>query len=230
MGPVDYLLLLADLLVEICCVVCLLKKRAFSQHFTIVLYLCASIAIGIGRYGVIAAMGFSTDAYKYFYYYSDALLTICLYFILMNLYAHVFSEMGISKFVRGGAMLLLAGTAGISYYMVATSTDKLVTHFVYELSQNLYFVGVLLTYLLWGAMMKLRENRTRLMQLVLAMGVYFSAFAGSYALGNVYPNLEVWRYVCHLMVMWLPISWAYTFLKVPGDARMATARVLAPNR
>ncbi len=215
MGPVDYLLLLADLLVEICCVVCLLKKRAFSQHFTIVLYLCASIAIGIGRYGVIAAMGFSTDAYKYFYYYSDALLTICLYFILMNLYAHVFSEMGISKFVRGGAMLLLAGTAGISYYMVATSTDKLVTHFVYELSQNLYFVGVLLTYLLWGAMMKLRENRTRLMQLVLAI---------------VYPNLEVWRYVCHLMVMWLPISWAYTFLKVPEDARMATARVLAPNR
>jgi hypothetical protein len=230
MGPVDYLLLLADLLVEICCVVCLLKKRAFSQHFTIVLYLCASIAVGIGRYGVIAAMGLHTDAYKYFFYYSDALLTICLYFILMSLYAHVFSEMGISKFVRGGAMLLLAGTAGISYYIVATSTDKLITHFVFELSQNLYFVGVLLTYLLWGAMMKLRENRTRLMQLVLTMGVYFSAFAGSYALGNMYPNLMMWRYICHLMVMWLPLSWAYTFWKVPEDARVATARVLAPNR
>ena len=230
MGPVDYLLLLADLLVEICCVVCLLKKRAFSQHFTIVLYLCASIAVGIGRYGVIAAMGLHTDAYKYFFYYSDALLTICLYFILMSLYSHLFSEMGISKFVRGGAMLLLAGTAAISYYIVAASTDKLVTHFVYELSQNLYFVGVLLTYLLWGAMMKLRENRTRLIQLVLSMGVYFSAFAGSYALGNMYPNLAVWRYICHLMVMWLPISWAYTFWKVPEDARVATARVLAPNR
>src|SRR6202171_1178834 len=227
MGPVDYLLLLADLLVEICCVVCLLKKRAFSQHFTIVLYLCASIAVGIGRYGVIAAMGLHTDAYKYFFYYSDALLTICLYFILMSLYSHLFSEMGISKFVRGGAMLLLAGTAAISYYIVAASTDKLVTHFVYELSQNLYFVGVLLTYLLWGAMMKLRENRTRLIQLVLSMGVYFSAFAGSYALGNMYPNLAVWRYICHLMVMWLPVSWAYTFVKVPEQTRMATASVLA---
>jgi hypothetical protein len=230
MGPVDYFLLLADLVVEICCVVFLLKKRAFSQHFTIVLYLCASIAAGIGRYGVIATVGFHSDAYCYFYYYSDALLTICLYFILMNLYSQVFLEMGISKFVRGGAMLLLAGTAGISYHMVALSTDKLVTHFVYELSQNLYFVGVLLTYLLWGAMMKLRENRTRLMQLVLAMGVYFSAFAGSYALGNMYPRLMLWRYVCHLMVMWLPLSWAYTFMKVPEDARMATARVLVPNR
>jgi len=78
--------------------------------------------------------------------------------------------------------------------------------------------------------MKLRENRTRLMQLVLSMGVYFSAFAGSYALGNMYPNLVLWHYVCHLMVMWLPLSWAYTFVKVPEDTRTATARVLVPNR
>jgi len=84
--------------------------------------------------------------------------------------------------------------------------------------------------LLWGAMMKMRENRTRLMQLVLTMGVYFSAFAGSYALGNMYPNLVLWRYVCHLMVMWLPLSWAYTFTKVREDTRMSTARVLASNR
>jgi len=230
MGPVDYLLLLTDLVIEICCVVCLLKKRAFSQYFTIVLYLCASIAVGIGRYGVIATAGLSSDAYRYFYYYSDALLTICLYFILMSLYAHVFSEMGISKLVRGGAMLLLAGTAGISYHMVATSTDRLVTNFVYELSQNLYFVGVLLTYLLWGAMMKLRENRTRLIQLVLSMGVYFSAFAGSYALSNLYPKLVVWRYICHLMVIWLPLSWSYTFVKVSEDTSLPTERVLVPNR
>ena len=228
--PVDYLLLLVDLLVEVGCLVCLLKKRAFSQHFTIVLYLCASIAVGIGRYSIIATAGFNSNAYLYFFYYSDALLTICLYFILMSLYAQVFAEMGISKLLRGGAMLLLGGTATISYHMVATSSDKLVTHFVYELSQNLYFVGVLLTYLLWGAMMKLRENRTRLMQLVLTMGVYFSAFAGSYALGNMYPTFQLWRYICHLMVIWLPISWAYTFMKVPEDTRIATTSVLAPNR
>ncbi len=186
MGPVDYVLLLADLIVEVCCVVCLLKRRAFSQYFTIVLYLCASIAVGIGRYGIIAAAGYSSAAYLYFFYYSDAVLTICLYFVLMSLYSHVFSEMGISKFVRGGA--------------------------------------------LWGAMMKLRENRTRLMQLVLAMGVYFSAFAGSYALGNLYQDMPIWHYICHLMVIFLPLSWAYTFMKVPEEARMGTATVLAPNR
>src|SRR5712675_1163660 len=119
MGPVDYVLLLADLVVEVCCVVCLLKRRAFSQYFTIVIFLCASIAVGIGRYGIIAAAGYTSAAYLYFFYYSDALLTICLYFVLMTLYALVFSDMGISKFVRGGAILLLARTAGISYHIVS---------------------------------------------------------------------------------------------------------------
>ena len=230
LGPVDYSLFLADLVVAVISLVCLLKKRAFTQHFTIVIYLGASIAIGVGRYSVLATAGFTSDAYRYFFYYSDAILTICLFFVLMSLYSHVFSQMGASKIVRGGAMLLLAGTAGISYYMVAASTDKLITRFAFELSQNLYFVGVLLTYMLWGAMMKMRENRMRVMQLVLSMGVYFSAFAGSYALGNMYPDLLIWRYVCHLMVIWLPLSWAYTFMKVPEDTRMETARVLAPNR
>lgn len=230
LGPIDYSMWSADFLTEVVCLVCLLKKRAFSRHFTLVLYICASIAVGVTRYSILATSGFTSVPYYYFYFFSDALLTICLYFVLMTLYAHVFSEMGVSKQVRGGAMLLLGGTAGISYYMVATSSDKLVTHFVLELSQNLYFVGVVLTYLLWGAMIKLRENRTHLMQLVLSMGVYFSAFAGSFALDNMYPHATVWRYVFHLMAMWLPVSWAYTFMKVPEDAQIATARVLAPNR
>jgi hypothetical protein len=230
MGSVDYLLFIIDLLIEICCVVVLLKQKALPRYFTFVLYLCGSIAIGIGRYLVIAAAGFTSSTYLYFYFFSDALLTICLYFVLMSLYAHVFSEMGVSKLVRAGAMLLLAGTVSISYYMVASSSDRLITKFVVELSQNLYFVGVVLTYLLWAVMMKLRESRTRIMQLVLSMGVYFSAFAGCYALGNLYPDLVIWRYVSHLMVTWLPISWAYTFMRVPEDARIATARVVAPTQ
>ena len=181
-------------------------------------------------YSIIETSGYDSNAYFYFYFYSQSLSTICLYFVLMNLYSHLFSEMGVGKYIRAAAMLLLAGTAGISYYMVATSANRFVTHFVVELGQNLYFVGVVLTYLLWGAMAKLRENRTRLMQLVLSMGVYVSLSAGSYALNNLYPNHGFWQYYFPITSLWLPASWAYTFLKVPEDARLTTARVLAPNR
>ena len=230
LGPVNYAIWLAILLAELFSLVCLVKRRAFSQHFTLVLYLCACIAADIGSYSIIETSGYDSNAYFYFYFYSQSLLTICLYFVLMNLYSHVFSEMGVGKYIRAAAMLLLAGTAGISYYMVTASANRLVTHFVVELGQNLYFVGVVLTYLLWGAMAKLHENRTRLMQLVLSMGVYVSLSAGSYALDNLYPNHDFWRYYFPITSMWLPLSWAYTFLKVPDGARIATARVLAPNR
>lgn len=228
LGPVNYAIWLAVILVEVCSLGCLLRKGVFSQHFTLALYLFFCLAADCGNYTIIETSGYDSNAYFYFYFYSRSLLTICLYCVLMNLYAHVFSDMGVGKHIRAAAMLILAGTAGISYYLVATSSHRFVTHFVIELGQNLYFVGVVLTYLLWGAMAKLRENRTRLMQLVLSMGVYVSLSAGSYALNNLYPNHEFWQYYFPITSMVLPASWAYTFMNVPKEARLATARVVAP--
>jgi len=66
----------------------------------------------------------------------------------------------------------LAGTAWFSYAVVNQSSARMLTHFVYELSQNLYFIGLVLTYALWGVILKLRETRALLVQLVLSLGVY----------------------------------------------------------
>jgi hypothetical protein len=230
LGPVNYAISLAVIVVELVSLICVLRQRALKQHFTIVIYLCANFATDAAGYSILRTSGFESNAYYYFYFYSQFLLTICLYFVLMNLYSLVLSEMGVAKQVRTGAMLILAGTVGISYYLVASSSQRFVTRFVLELGQNLFFVGVVLTYVLWGAMAKLRENRTRLMQLVLSMGVYVSLSAGSYALLNLYPNHTFWQYYFPITAIWLPASWAYTFMKVPEDARLATARVLAPNQ
>ena len=50
----------------------------------------------MGRYFVLRSRpnGLTSPEYIYFYYYSDAILTICLYFALMGLYAIVFEELG----------------------------------------------------------------------------------------------------------------------------------------
>lgn len=229
LDPVNYAIWLGVLLVEIASLICLIRGRALSQYFTLVLYLSACIATDIASFSILKTSGYLSSTYFYFYFYSQFLLTICLFFVLMTLYSLVFSDMGVGKQIRAGAMLLLAGTAGISYYLVAVSSNRMVTHFVAELGQNLYFVGVVLTYVLWAAMAKLRENRTRVMQLVLSMGVYVSLSAGSYAMNNLYPKHEFWQYYFPLTALWLPVSWAYTFLRVPKDARLATARVLAPT-
>jgi hypothetical protein len=106
----------------------------------------------------------------------------------------------------------------------------MLTGFFFELSQNLYFVGLVLTYVLWGAILKLRETRTQLIQLVLSLGIYFSAFAATFALGNMFPNLQSLGYVLPVFGCLLPLAWAYAFLRLSHDARMATARLAVVPR
>jgi len=80
---------------------------------------------------------------------------------------YVFDEMKVEKYLRLVAVLLLAGTALFSYAVVQQSSavqqssNRMLTGFFFELSQNLYFVGLVLTYVLWGAILKLRETRTQ---------------------------------------------------------------------
>lgn len=188
--------------------------------------MAASVLISIGRYRILSHYGYSSSEYLYFYYYSDALLTIFLYFALTSLYAHVFSDLSAHRLVRLGAVLLLAGTALFSYGVVQQSNAKLITHFVLELSQNLYFVGLVLTYVLWAAIMKLRESRTQLVQLVLSLGVYFSLFAATYALTNLYPaKRAIFLSFVQLFGFVLPLAWAYAFWKLNDSDRMRPARL-----
>jgi hypothetical protein len=188
--------------------------------------MAASVLVSVGRYRILTHYGYNSSEYLYFYYYSDALLTIFLYFALTSLYAHVFSDLSAHRLVRLGAVLLLAGTALFSYGVVQQSNAKLITHFVLELSQNLYFVGLVLTYVLWAAIMKLRESRTQLVQLVLSLGVYFSLFAATYALTNLYPSKRaIFLSFVQLFGFVLPMAWAYAFWRLSDSDRMSPGRL-----
>jgi hypothetical protein len=225
-GPLTSFIWLVGILCEAAVVVCALKKGAFRRYILLNLYMAGLIFVELGRYKIVSQYGLSSTQYIYFYYYSDAILTIFLYFALCTLYSHVFSEMNAERYVRMGALLLLAGTALFTYAVVMQSTAKLLTHFVIELSQNLYFVGLVLTYVLWGAILKLRETRTRLIQLVLSLGVYFSLLAANYAIRNLYPPLcSVFIPLVQIFGVFLPIAWAYAFWRLPEEARLAPSRL-----
>lgn len=230
LGPVDCVLWMLGAFLPATVVVCACKGRVFLRYFTLNLYMLAAALLTVGRFIIFAKYGFTSLEYRYFYFYTDAFLTICLFFALMGLYSHVFQEMGVHRHLRVGALLLLALTSWFTYQVLVNSGFNLVnkTQFVVELSRNLYFVGLVLTYLLWGAVMKLLETRTQLIQLVSALGVYFSAFAANYALHNLSPGHNaVWTYLPQILALWLPLAWAYTFAKVPEEARVATARIAA---
>ncbi|HXN52948.1 MAG TPA: hypothetical protein VN943_13535 [Candidatus Acidoferrum sp.] len=229
-GYIGYLIWFLGAALEVSVVVCALAKHSFRRYLCLNLYMLFSFLLSVGRFYVHHQYGLGSSQYKYFYYSSDALLTIFLYLALITLYLHVFDEMKVEKYVRLAAIILLAGTALFSYGVVEQSSHKMLTGFVYELSQNLYFVGLVLTYVLWGAILKLRESRTQLIQLVLSLGVYFSALAANFALENMFPNLQFFTYIVPVFGCLLPLAWAYAFLRLAPDARMATARLAVVPR
>ena len=216
---------------EACVVVCSLRRKSFRRYFLLNLYMLVNVLASIGQLRVLMHYGRSSLEYRYFYFYSEALLIIVLYFALTGLYLRVFEELRVERYVRMGAVLLLAGTACFTYAVVSQSSHRMLTYFVFELSQNLYFVGLVLTYALWGAILKLKETRALLVQFVLSLGVYFSAYAASYAISNLRPDLYSYVYrLFPLMGCLLPLAWAYAIWRVPEDARLVPARLAVVPR
>lgn len=229
LGPLDYFLWLSSLLLELCVVTRAIYKRDFLRYLPLNAYLLCAAASSGGVYLCLHRYGFTSAAYFYYYYCSECTLCILMYFVVISFYQHVLRDMNVSRYVRGGATILLAATAAFSYLVVHEHSDHLTTRFAFELEQNLNFVGVVLIYLLWGAVVKLRETRTRLIQLVLALGVYFSATAGIYAFRNLFPGFELpsLRLIPPVMGTLLPLAWAYTFSAVSEDAQLAPAAIVA---
>jgi uncharacterized membrane protein YgdD (TMEM256/DUF423 family) len=230
---IGYVISFLGAVLEVTVVACALKRHSFRRYLCLNLYMLFTFVVSVARHQVLSTFGQRSIEYWYTYYYSDALLTICLYLALITLYLHVFDEMKVEKWLRLTAVLLLAGTALFSYGVVHQSfqsSGKMLTSFVFELSQNLYFVGLVLTYVLWGAILKLRETRTQLIQLVLSLGVYFSAFAATFALENMFPNLRFFTYIVPVFGCLLPLAWAYAFWRLAPDARMVPARLAVVPR
>src|SRR5271167_743907 len=232
LGPLDYMLWLVGFLAEIGVVLFLLSRKQTLRYFPIAFYMLCDALVTCGLYYCVHHFGFDSPTYVYFYYYTDSLLNVLMFWVIIKFYQETFAEMGVSKYIRSAAVMLILLTAVFSYAVVHQNRTHLTSHFVVEIGQNFYFVGVVLTYLLWGAILKLRETRTRLIQLVLALGVYFSATAAAYALRNLFPSLQpaVLRWVPPIVGVWLPAAWAFTMMKVSEDARLVTSHLLARAR
>jgi hypothetical protein len=231
LGPLQYAIWFLCTLLEATVVVCAIKRGAFRRYLFLNLYMSAEVVASVVRFEILHKYGFQSLTYAYFYYYSDALLTILLFLTLSSLYSDVFRELNAERYVQMGAVALLAGTALFSFAVVEQASGKILSHFVFEMSQNLYFVGLILTYILWAAILKLRETRTRLIQLVLSLGVYFSLYAANYALRNLYPSAEAIFVVLNPLIgCFLPFAWAYAFWKLPEEARLAPAGLAVNHR
>jgi hypothetical protein len=227
LGPGDYIVWCLSFPLEAGVVVFSVRGASFFRYFALNLFMLGTLAISIGRLAAYLHYGFSSSEYLYVYYYSEALGIILLYFSVINLFLCVFQEMRARAFVRALAIGVLLVTAFFSYLVVRQSANHLSDRFVLELIQNLYFVGLLITYVLWGTIAKLRETRVRIILFALSLGIFFSAHAATYALRSFFPALNVWKLIPPLLGLWLPLSWLYTFALVREDSQIVPVRSFA---
>ena len=225
LGSFDYALWLISFLAEVSVVVWAVRRGDFFRYLTLNIYVLGLAADTVIRYVVYKTYGVSSTQYAYCYYYTDALLTVVMFGAIISLYSHAFRESKVPSYIRILAFVSLAATAAYSLLVIQQKRQLLATDFAAEFSANLYFVGMVLTYVLWTIVLRRHHARTRLVLIVTAFGVFFAGHTVTYGLHSFFPSVEAWRYIPPLLGTWLPLSLAYTFARVSDQDRMPVAAV-----
>jgi hypothetical protein len=216
----DYAIWIAGAVAALLVVGITVKNGEAKRYLAMNLFQLATVAMAAGEWIVLHRYGYTSVQYFYFYYHADSVVTVLLYLVIAGFYAKVYEEIRVSTTLRAATMLILAATAWVSFTIVESHKDHLTSRFAIELSRNLYFVGLVLTYILWMAYMRMPEHSRRLLQLISALGIYFSAYALGFVLQMRFHTWHFLRMIPPVLGTWLPASWAYTLWKVSESERI----------
>lgn len=203
-------------------VVCLCQK-SFRRYLFLNLYLLFSIAFTLGCLYFIRTAGYESRIYFYFYYTGDALFNILGYLLIASFFDHMFRQSVFRPYVRPTLAIFFVLVVAVSALFVLHNYSQLYGRFVIELQQNMFFVGVLLTFLLWISMSYLQAESRRFVLLISGLGIYFSAHAANYAMRFLFRGADmttILTKVPPLAYTFMVLLWLYTFWRVPEGEPM----------
>ena len=173
-----------------------------------------------------------SEQYMGCYYYTDALLTVLLYVLLISLYSRVFGELRFAKHMRLAAVVLLLGTAGFSYAVVAQSDNTLVHRLWFRirtLSEPLFR---------WHcphlSPLGRGSETTRNAYPPGADGAFprlvFQRLRRQLRLKECAPQYGVVKYAAGAIGCLLPLAWCITLMRYSEESRLAPAQLVAVPR
>ncbi len=198
-------------------VVCL-RQGLFSRYLILNLYLLASVAFTLGNFYVRSLYGYTSLQYFYFYYTGDAIVTVINYILIGSFFTFMFRHSAFRKYVQLTISFFFVGVVIVSGMFISGNVDRFYSSWMIEFEQNMYFVGVLLTFLLWMTMTYLGAETRRFALLVSGMGVFFAAHAANYAIRFLFPSLSALTLVVPPLAYNFMVGlWLYAFLRVPEE-------------
>ena len=199
-------------------------RGQFRRLFGLALYVAGLFLIdGIGRPFVLYRFGLDSRQYAYTYWLSDAILVLAAFALVWALFRRACKdEPKIWPIVRLALALTLILVAGISFLSLSSHFDELLTRFIVEFEQNLYFSCLVLNTLLFLLLQQTNSADEELRLLVCGLGIQFAGPAASYALVHLTPGqgfaISLNEYVQPLCTMGMLLTWLYAVAWMPQRA------------
>ncbi len=217
-GTYEIVVAIVSIALSLAGVVVCLVRGDFFRYFFLNAYLLTCVLFTGGCLYLISSEGYDSTAYFYFYYLVDAIVTVVAYLAIASLFDQLFRKSVFRSYVRLTLFFFFVLVIGISGLFISRSVENFYSGFVIELEQNMYFVGVVLTFLLWMSMSYLGAQNRRFVLLVAGMGIVFAAHAANYAIRFLFPSLSALTLVVPpLAYNFMAGLWLYTFLRVPEE-------------
>jgi hypothetical protein len=208
-----------SVLLSLATVVVCLRYSVFLRYFFLNAYVLFSAGFTLGGIYFLRAEGYDSATYFYYYYIGDGFCSIFAFLTIASFFDYMFRESAFRPYVRPTLLIFFLGVVGTTLLVMFRSVQRFsVPKFLPEFQQNMFFVGVLLTFLLWISMSYLRAESRRFVLLVSGLGIYFSAHAVSYAFQTLFLSPAVAAALTKVppVAYTLMVSlWLYTFLRVP---------------
>jgi hypothetical protein len=213
MAPAALTLWLLTTIVEGFVVFLCFRQKVIGKFFFFGSYFAISVLVSIGRFWVLSRDGYSSAEYLYFYYYSDAILTILLAFAIWQIGARVAASVGRGKGLIAGAGILLL-VLFFSFSSVPYSNSRAITRYMFQISQNIFFTAGLATLVLWTWNLFNQAEDRIATQFVNVLAVYFALFFVLYGLAQASPFYRGHNDdLASMMGAWLPLGCSFALAK-----------------
>ena len=207
-------------ILEFALVVYLLVKGHLRRLSGLFIYLCGLFLIdAVGRPFVLYRYGFNSSQYGYVYWLSDAFLELTAFVLVCVLFRRACQE----KPKLWESVRLLLGCVfilvfAVSLFSLSSHHDQLLTRFIIEFEQNLYFTCLVLNTLLYILLQHTESADEELGLLVCGLGIQFAGPAACYALLYLVPGWSHAYTVNNILgqacTMGMLLTWFYAIARV----------------
>ncbi len=219
---------------EACVVVYLLARGQWRRLGGPFVYVAAILAADVSRFYVMHGYGFASPQYAYCYYVTDFLLTLGA-FLLASSFFHraCLREEKIWRFIRLLLVFVFVIVLGISWFSLSRDYKQIITWFIVEFEQNLYFTCLVLITLLYLLMQQIGSRDGELELLVCGMGMQFAGPAASWALVTLTPGAKysdsLRTFILPLCTLGMLLTWLYAVAFMPKGEAVSPAEEKMPD-